>query len=239
MPILTNIKFQLYETITKIPDMFDDYFDPDRAAVVELDMHRGHLDESPDTPCPSGPRGREAIELTNRFNEKCRELGIPIIHVEMVLRRGNIDEARKAAWRRIFPLLVEGGLPNAPAHNIEGSKWTEFVVDVKPEDFIVKTKKRMSGFYATDLEFLLRQLDRDTVVITGIFTDCCDLNTGFDAENRDYKILFPANITRGFTVENEEASKRIFSLYIGLVVNDQELIDEWKAQRSIKEKKSA
>lgn len=54
-----------------LPADFDNYFDIADAAVVEMDMCRGHLDEGTDVTCPS-PRGREIIESVNRFNQAAR-----------------------------------------------------------------------------------------------------------------------------------------------------------------------
>ena len=34
-------------------DQFEDYLDPAKTAVISIDLHRGHLDESPDCPCPA------------------------------------------------------------------------------------------------------------------------------------------------------------------------------------------
>ena len=63
--------------------------------------------------------------------------------------------------------MTAGEIPNADQHNLEGSRWVEFVTEVEPEDLIVDTKKRLSAFYPTDLEFLLRNLKKEIVVITG------------------------------------------------------------------------
>ncbi len=103
-----------------LPGDFDDYFVISDTAVVEMDMCRGHLDEGSDVTCPC-PRGRELIESVNQFNSEARTMGIPIIHVRVVNRKGGVDdvEGNKAAWRRVFPMTV-GPIPNADMHNIEG-----------------------------------------------------------------------------------------------------------------------
>lgn len=207
---------------------FDDYFDLADTAVVELDMCRGHLDEGPDVTCPC-PRGRDIVEGVNQFNEKARSMGIPIIHVHVVNRKDGIDDVRgmKAAWRRVFPMTV-GPIPNADMHNIEGSKWCDFVVDVTEDDLIVDNKKRLSAFFTTDLEFLLRNIRKNTIVITGIMTDCCVLSTSFDGSNRGFNVLVPRDLTRGFNPEMEAAALNIISLHLGLVVDSRELLAEWK-----------
>lgn len=217
-----------YGSKKELPVEFDDYFVVSDTAVVEIDMCRGHLDEGPDVTCPC-PRGRDIISSINRFNDEARKLGVPIIHVRMVNRKDGIDDVKgnKAAWRRVFPMTV-GPIPNSDLHNIEGSKWCEFMVDVNERDLTVDTKKRLSAFYPTDLEFLLRNLRRNTIVITGIMTDCCVLNSSFDGSNRGFKVLVPKDLTRGFDPEIEDAALQIISLHLGLVVDSEQLVAKWK-----------
>ena len=56
-----------------------------------IDMHRGHLDPSPDCPCPRRVRATSSRRST-LFTISARELGVPIIHVRSVLRRGGEDD---------------------------------------------------------------------------------------------------------------------------------------------------
>ena len=214
-----------------LPRGFEEFFDPRRTAVVSIDMHRGHLEDSPDCPCPA-PRAREIVEPINRFHAECRLLAVPVVHVETTLRRGGVDDVKGnvAAWRRVFPLYV-GPIPNADAHAIEGSPWTEFVTDVDRErDLLVTTKKRLSVFYPTDLEFLLRNLRKETVVLNGGFTDCCVLNAAFDASNRDFRVVVLRDLVRGTNPEMEEAALRIMSLHLGVVTDSSELLRAWRSQ---------
>ena len=115
-----------------VPGAFAEWLAPEVSAAVSIDMHRGHLDDSPECPCPA-PRAREIIEPINAFHRECRRLGVPVIHVKTVLRATGVG------------------------------------------------KKRLSIFYPTDLDFLLRNMRRRTVVLTGGFTDCCVLNAAFAA----------------------------------------------------------
>jgi nicotinamidase-related amidase len=104
------------------------------------------------------------------------------------------------------------------------------MVETAPGDLYVRTKKRLSGFYPTDLEFLLRNLDVDNVVLTGTYTDACVLSTAFDAANRDFRVLVPRDVVAGYSEEAENAALLIVSLHLGLVVDSEPLVAEWKGR---------
>jgi nicotinamidase-related amidase len=206
---------------------FADHLDPRHTAIVSIDMHRGHLEDSPDCPCPA-PRARDVVAPINAFHTAARALGVPVIHVRSVLRRGGADDLAgiPSAWRRTFPLHV-GPIPNSDAHAIEGSRWTAFVTEVLDGDLIVETKRRLSAFYPTDLDFLLRNMGVRSVVLDGGFTDCCILNTAFDAANRTYRVVVPRDLVRGTDAYLEDAALAMISLHLGLVTDSAALLAEW------------
>src|SRR2546429_7094305 len=74
-----------------IPPDFAEWLDPRVTAAVSIDMHRGHLDESPDCPCPA-PGGREIVEPINAFHRICRRQGVPVIHVKTVLPASGVED---------------------------------------------------------------------------------------------------------------------------------------------------
>jgi nicotinamidase-related amidase len=197
----------VYGEPREITQGFEDYLDPRRTAVVSIDMHRGHLDTSPDCPCPA-PRARDIVAPIDAFHDRVRALGVPIIHVRSVLRRGGVDDIKgiSSAWRRTFPLHV-GAIPNSDAHAIEGSPWTEFVTRINPNDLIV-----------------------ETIVLDGGFTDCCILNTAFDASNHNYRVIVMRDLVRGTDDNLEAAALSMVSLHVGLVTNSADLLNEWAAQ---------
>jgi nicotinamidase-related amidase len=222
------MRIHVYGEPRDIASGFDDYLDAGRTAVVSIDMHRGHLDPSPECPCPA-PRARDIVAPIDAFHGRVRALGIPIIHVRSALRRGGVDDIKgiSAAWRRTFPLYV-GAIPNSDAHAIEGSPWTEFVTRVEPQDLLVATKKRLSAFYPTDLDFLLRNMRIEIVVLNGGFTDCCVLNTAFDASNHNYRVIVARDLVRGTDDSLEAAALAMVSLHVGLVVDSADLVTEWE-----------
>ena len=211
-----------------LPDGFEGFVDPARAAVVSIDMHQGHLADTPDCPCPA-PRAREIVGPIDRFHARARAQAVPVIHVRSVLRRGGVDDVRglPAAWRKVFPLHV-GPIPNADEHAIEGTRWNAFETEVAPDDLIVQTKKRLTAFYPSDLDFLLRNMGTRTLVLDGVMTDCCVLNTAFDASNLGYDVVVLRDLVRGTNQEMEDAALKVVSLHLGLVMDAADLLAAWQ-----------
>lgn len=211
---------------------YDLFLNPARTAVVTIDMHDGHLADDPECPSPA-PRGREIVEPINQFTQVCRSLGIPVIHVRSVLRKDGSDDIRgyKSAWR-ILSEMRDTALPFADNHALEGSKWTKFTVDVADSDYTVDTKKRLSAFYSTDLELLLRNLKKETIVLTGALTDCCVLNAAADGANRDFRVVVPQDLCRGY-LRLEEPALQIISRYFGLVVDSEALVEQWRTAATL------
>lgn len=227
------MKAYVYGEKRDLPIGFEEFADAGRTAIVSIDMHQSHLADTPDCPCPA-PRAREIVAPIDRFHDETRALGIPIVHVKTVLRRGGVDDVKgiKSAWRLTFPLYV-GDIPNADEHAVEGSRWTELVTRVEPTDLVVSSKKRLSVFYPTDLDFLLRNMNVRTVVLDGGFTDCCVLNAAFDASNRNYRVVVLRDLVRGTNEEMEEAALKMVSLHLGLVMDAADLLAEWKGAPAV------
>lgn len=220
---------------TPLTPAFDSWLNPERTAVLCIDMHRGHLEL--ESTCPA-PRAIAKIEAHNAFHRRVRALNIPLIMVQHWQRYGGIDDIAsrkktgKANWRYLYELYLPPN-PLMDQHSWEGTPWLDLMVETEPTDYYIRTKKRLSGFYPTDLEFLLRNLDVDNVVLTGTFTDACILSTAFDAANRDFRVLVPRDIVAGFSEEAEHGALLVISLHLGLVVDSAALLQEWCVRKGM------
>ncbi|QPM90002.1 cysteine hydrolase family protein [Pseudooceanicola algae] len=225
------MKAIVYGVERDLPDeTFGEWVARTDTAVVSIDMHEGHLSTDPMCPCPA-PRGREIIAPVNDFHRAARALSVPIIHVRSVLRRTGEDDIKglhPAAWRTVFPLTV-GDIPGMDEHAIQGTRWTEFATEVLDSDLIVETKRRLSPFYPTDLDFLLRSMGIKRVVFNGGMADCCVLNATFDASNLGYRVCVAADLVRGSFPEMEEAALKMVSLHTGVVMNAADILAVWSA----------
>jgi nicotinamidase-related amidase len=74
-------------------------------------------------------------------------------------------------------------------------------------------KHRYSAFYATDLETVLRCLEVEDLVVTGVMTNLCCESTARDAYYRDYRVFVPADGTG--TVDEEMHLASLLNLAFG------------------------
>jgi biuret amidohydrolase len=66
-------------------------------------------------------------------------------------------------------------------------------------------------------------------VLDGGFTDCCILNTSFDAGNRLYRVIVARDLVCGTNTDMEDAAIKIISLHLGLVMDSVDVLNVWSA----------
>jgi nicotinamidase-related amidase len=166
--------------------------DPTRTAVVAIDMHRGHLDPAVATlPLPAercGPLVKRAAALFDDL----RARGVPVVHVVTEYRDAG-EIAANPFWREAHDDASKARR-GILGHNLAGSPGTEILPELRdPRDLVVGGKKRYSVFEPTGLEFVLRRrLGVDTVILAGVNTTTCVLCAGFEATNRDFRVVIAA-----------------------------------------------
>lgn len=120
---------------------------------------------------------RRVIEPTKVLNAECRRRGVPIVWT----RHGTRGLEDGGPFMQLRPFLFEGGLR-------VGTWGYEILTELDPqeEDWIV-AKNRLSAFFQTNLELVLRGLGAETVLLTGVLTNQCVGATCKDALFRDFK----------------------------------------------------
>jgi nicotinamidase-related amidase len=123
-----------------------------------------------------------------------RRLGVPVIW----LNWGNRSDRMNLPSTTLYVfnpdgsgLGIGGALPGSGAHVLEKDSWSAAVVDELeqlPQDIRVD-KYRISGFWGTPLDQILRNLDVKTLIFGGVNTDQCVLHTLTDAHFLGYNCL--------------------------------------------------
>jgi ureidoacrylate peracid hydrolase len=162
------------------------YFDPCAWSLVPGRTVHVVIDDQNDFLHPDGwyathgidiEHMRRVIEPTRMLNAECRRRGIPILWTRHGTR--GLGDGGPFMAKRV--LLREGGL--------RIDTWGYEIIDdleVRPEDWTV-AKTRLSAFFQTNLEQILRALGAETVLITGVLTNQCVGATCKDALFRDFK----------------------------------------------------
>jgi nicotinamidase-related amidase len=172
---------------------------PEETAILTIDMHRGHLDMSVAT-MPAKPEdAKRVIANARQVLDFCRAIKIPVIHAVLVYRRipGIGSEGMTSPfWQAMHAAqgetdrLTPGRKSTVREHNIEGSPGTEIIPELyRAGDYVINNKKRLDCFYGTDLRQLLDGLRARNLVLMGINTNTCVLNTSFTAFNHDYRVV--------------------------------------------------
>jgi nicotinamidase-related amidase len=199
--------------------------DPRTTALVAIDMHRGHLDPAVATlPLPverCGPLVKRAAGLFADL----RTLGVPVVHVVTEYR----DAAEIAAnpfWKAAHddPTKARQGILR---HNLAGSPGTEIIPELHdPRDLVVRGKRRYSSFRATDLDFVLRRrLGAEALILAGVNTTSCVLCAGFEATNRDFRVVVAADAVDSMDGEAmHEFALRLMAATVGWPLTNAEIL---------------
>ena len=175
---------------------------PNRCALVVVDMQNDFCSPGGWTDA-SGldyERCREAIPGIRRAIATARELGMWVIWVYWHNRSDlrNLGAPTLHSFKH-DPEQAGIGEPLEHGKVLIGGEWGAEMVDglkeLMSEDDIHVEKVRMSGFYGTHLDQVLRTQGISTLFLTGVNTDQCVTTTMEDAYFRDYNAILLEDAT--------------------------------------------
>lgn len=167
-------------------------------ALIAVDLQNDFL--------PGGnlpvPRGDEAVKAINRYIEAAQSKGLPIL------------ATRDWHTRDHCSFKEQGGL--WPPHCVADSEGARFASDLRlpPASAIISKgtkadKDAYSGFEGTDLHERLRSEGIGRLLIGGLATDYCVLNTVRDALKLGYRVLLLEDAVRAVNVHPEDGRRAI------------------------------
>jgi nicotinamidase-related amidase len=85
-----------------------------------------------------------------------------------------------------------------------------FFDEVKPaQGELIFPKTNGGAFTGTSLDFVLRNMDIDSIIVTGFLTDQCVLATAICGADIGYDVLLVEDACTGTTKENHDAAIRL------------------------------
>jgi nicotinamidase-related amidase len=146
---------------------------------------------------------REVLANASTALARARAAKIPIIHVVVGFSRNYVECPAQSA---VFSVARED------QRLLLGTWATQIHNDVKPlphEPTVVKN--RVSPFYQTHLELLLRSQGIDTLLLAGVSTEFVVLTTAIEAHDRDYQVEILEDATAASNAERHDAALKIIA----------------------------
>jgi nicotinamidase-related amidase len=140
---------------------------------------------------------RPMARILLHLKQRAQKAGVPVIYVNDNFGRWKSD------FRRTVDYCARHG------------RGRDIVELLRPEEndyFVLKPKH--SGFFSTTLETLLRYLETQTLVLTGIAGNFCVLFTANDAYMRDFDLLVPCDCTVSNTKKENDLALRLMKKFL-------------------------
>jgi|GEM_PF-250458 len=163
-----------------------------------------------------------AVSAARTVIAACRALDIPVIYTRQINRLDGI------------------GLPNGaavdhtgqPVYYRAGSKAVEIIDEIAPHTHdIIIDKPQWSGFYATALDSILRDLGTEHLIMGGFVTDGCLMTSVFDAYARGYQV----NLVKDVCAATNEGAHKAAILMLANWVYDIEILSASQLIRKLED----
>jgi nicotinamidase-related amidase len=198
--------------------------EPDRTALLVVDMQRGFVDAGQ---AMEVPQAREIVPVIRSLLDGFRGKQLPVVFTEFTyseaapLLVGELHpEHRPAA-----PGAPRGfGMPSSSCLLGDLSANTIEALAPRADELVVR-KRWYDGFAGTELDGVLRARDVTSLVITGTMTDICVLATVVGAFNREYRISVVEDGVATLWPEIQRSTLDIVGRAFGRVIQSKEVLD--------------
>lgn len=181
---------------------------PGKTALLLIDMQKlvgseALLEEALDAGLPErevrealqeyDQRVKRAVKNAQRILEACRKKGYDIMHIKLGAQTSNPRHTAKINRKANFIVPMDA----------EKGKFFEEVKPAKGE--LVFPKTNGGAFTGTNLDFVLRNMDIESIIVIGFLTDQCVLATTVYGGDIGYDVLLVEDACTGTTKENHDA----------------------------------
>lgn len=189
---------------------------PENCALLVIDMQdefvRPHW--SPDWV----PEATRQVPRVKMLIEHCRTREIPVIYTVYSKTHNYMDRPKTGKFMpgRYSELDIDFS-----QFYQDGRVWHELEPQ---EDEIIIRKSSYGAFYDTPLETILKNLEKDTVIITGTLTNYCCSTSARQAYERSFKVVFGSDVTAADDPELQEFELKVMRKGFAKVMTADEII---------------
>jgi gluconolactonase len=188
--------------------------DASRCALIIQDLQNDVIIEGgafAESGSPEHAKEQNVVENAKALAETAREKGIPVIHVHYIVEEGAQGLKLNAPLFQGVKeanALVRGSWGAAPAEGLEP----------QDGDHVVE-KMRMSAWQDTNLESLLEETGRDTVIVTGAWTNMSIEHTSRTGADKGYYMVVPEDACSTMNADWHNASINFALQNVATVTN--------------------
>jgi gluconolactonase len=198
--------------------MPDFTLDPGRCALVVQDLQNDVIIDGgafAESGSPQHAKEQNVVENVQDLASFCRGKGIPVIHVWYIVEEGAPGLKLNAPLfegLKDTGALVRGTWGAAPADGLEA----------QDGDYVVE-KMRMSAWQGTNLQNLLAGLGRDTVIVTGAWTNMSVEHTARTGADKGFSMVVPEDCCSTMNADWQNASINFALQNVSTVTNRADL----------------
>ncbi|AOM41388.1 isochorismatase family protein [Xenorhabdus hominickii] len=184
-------------------------FDSQRAALLIHDMQNYFLNfwET------DSQLVKQMIDNIVRLRKQCKQLGIPVFYTAQPNHQSDAD-------RGLLNDMWGAGLNQHP----EQQSITDALAPESDDTILIKW--RYSAFQRSDLEQQLKVMERDQLIICGVYAHIGCMTTATDAFMRDIKPFFVADALADFSRNEHIMALRYIAGRCGRVLTTETLLNE-------------
>jgi nicotinamidase-related amidase len=153
-----------------------------------------------------------------RLVAAAHEGGVQVVHAIAERRPDGRGASRNARLFRAAERLTVQQLSGTPAVRVAAP------VEVAEEDLVVRRLHGLSPLQGTDVDPLLRNLGCRTLIVTGVSANVAVPNAVFDAVNRGYTAVVPADAIAGVPSDYTPAMIRHTLALVATVATTDEVL---------------
>ncbi|MCT9005711.1 cysteine hydrolase [Streptomyces sp. NPDC054766] len=207
-------------------EQLSELLDPAGTVLLTVECQQGVVGQDSALPeLAKEARSSGALAHVARLVDAAHESGVQVIHAVAERRPDGRGANRNARLFRAAERLPVQQLTGTTAVRIAPP------IEVAEEDFVVRRLHGLSPIAGTDVDPLLRNLGCRTLVVTGVSANIAIPNAVFDAVNRGYTVVVPADAVAGVPSEYTPAMVRNTLALVATITTTDDVLACFKRRR--------
>jgi nicotinamidase-related amidase len=189
---------------------------PDKCVLLVIDMQDEFV--KPHWTPYWVPEATKQVPKIKRLIKHCREKKIPVIYTVYSNTHKFLDRPK------ILPIMP-CRFPNLDIDQSTFFQKGDVYYELAPEkNEIVIHKPSYGAFYDTPLETILKNLEKDTLIICGTLTNYCCSTTARQGFERSFKVIFGRDVTSAHFPDLHQSELKVLRRGFAKILSVDEII---------------